>query len=468
MQRRHDGSSGDLQKRREFSSFRDPSGYLFWTGDEIFRHVAPSYCDTLNRALESGLMASLIERGLVLPFSLVEDMRLGAGATVLKPQQISLITYPYEWCFEQLKEAALATLDVHLAALEHDMMLKDASAFNIQFVRGRACLIDHLSIDNLSSHPAWPAYGQFCRHFLAPLALMAYTDLRLSGLAIHYIDGVPLDLASLLLPRHTRLKFGLAMHLHLHARMSTRHANTNKSVRGKPLSKAKHKAFAESLRSTVQKLRPKPQSTEWGNYYSGTNYSDDAAIAKGQMVRELVQRCGAQTIWDLGGNDGRFTRSIADLANELVTLDIDPIAVSANYAACRRDNITNVLPLVFDCCNPTPSIGFANKERPSLLQRGKPDLTLALALIHHLAISNNLPLSDIADFFAGISRFVIIEFVPKADSQVERLLLNREDVFTDYTIEKFRTDFSLVFNIIEERQIPGSVRTLFLLERRIA
>lgn len=465
--RGHDAAAPD-DTAREPSSFRDPSGYLFWKGGTIYRCVRPSYQATLALATDSGLLSHLVDRGLLLPYTIAETPAGSGCSTIICPQQLAFISYPYEWCFEQLRDAAVATLDLHLAALDRGMILKDASAYNIQFVGGRPVLIDHLSFEQAAGHAAWPAYGQFCRHFLAPLALMAYTDVRLSRLSQLYIDGVPLDLASALLPRRTRLMPGLAMHLHLHARMSVGFAGTQQKVRSQPksLSVSQLKAIAMSLRGTVSKLRAPAQATEWGNYYEDTNYSKLAADAKSQLIRALSERTGARVIWDVGGNNGTLSRSLSDLAAQIVTLDIDPAAVSANYAICKKDKIGNVLPLVFDCCNPTPAIGFANTERPSLLQRGKPDLVLALALIHHLAISNNLPLPDIVSFFAKLAPMLIIEFVDKADSQVQRLLLNRPDIFDSYTLDGFRKAAGEHFDIVEEHPIAETARTLFLLRRK--
>lgn len=453
---------------REKSSFRDPAGYLFWRGGKIYRCVRPSYQPTLELATKSGLLTELVERGLLLPYTIVDAMESSNCSTVICPEQLPFISYPYEWCFEQLRDAAIATLDLHLAALDRGLILKDASAYNIQFVEGRPVLIDHLSFEAAAGHAAWPAYGQFCRHFLAPLALLSYADIRLSRLSELYIDGVPLDLASALLPRRTRFLPGLVMHLHLHARMSVGFSNTQQKVRSqsKSLTVDQLKAIAVSLKGTITKLRPPAQATEWGNYYEDTNYSRLAAQEKSRLIRSLAERTGARVIWDVGGNDGTLSRSLSDMASQIVTLDIDPAAVAANYAICKKEKIRNVLPLIFDCCNPTPAIGFANQERPSLLQRGKPDLVLALALIHHLAISNNLPLLDIVSFFADLSPSLIIEFVDKSDSQVQRLLLNRPDIFDGYTLDGFRNAAGHYFDIVEEKPIIGTARTLFLLRRK--
>jgi hypothetical protein len=458
--------------RREFSSFRDPAGFLFWQDGTVYRWIAPAYAPVFHKAEASGLVARANEKNLLLDFEKTAAVTLPPGAShdgeILKPRQISLITYPYEWSFAQLQDAALATLDLHLLALDHCMLLKDASAFNIQFVDGRPVLIDHLSFDALESHSAWPAYGQFCRHFLAPLLLMSYVDLSLGRLLEIHLDGIPLDLASGLLPRRTRFSPSIQIHMHLHARMTRRFASERKRVEtGRTaLSASRHKAIAGSLRNLVARLKPKHQVTEWGGYYGDTNYSEGAFEQKKEIIRAMVARAAPRTLWDLGGNNGEMSRAVRDLARDILCIDIDPLAVDHNYRRCRTEKITNIVPSLADLTNPPPALGFFNAERKALFQRPAPDLAMALALIHHLAITNNLPLSYVAEFFAAIAGHLVIEFVPKSDSQVQRLLANRPDIFPGYTQENFELTFATHFDTLDRRPIPETERTMYLMARK--
>jgi hypothetical protein len=452
--------------QREVSSFRDPAGFLFWLDGSIYRYVGPSYARQFEQARASGLYSEAIASGRLLPFELVETNtpETEQAVAVLRPHQLPLITYPYEWSFGLLKDAAILTLELQLAALKHDMLLKDASAYNVQFVDGHPCFIDHLSFDLLSEHGLWPAYGQFCRHFLAPLALMAETDLGLGKLSQLYLDGIPLEIASRLLPRRTWFRPGLALHLHLHARMIRKHARRRVSVQHLPPSRLA--ALADSLLALVRRLSPKRQATEWGAYYSDTNYSDEALEAKKRLVQEMVQRLSPKTVWDVGGNNGFFSHAICDLAGEIVCMDLDITAVDQNYARCKAERVKNVMPLVADVSNPSPGIGFGNRERLTFEERSKPDLIMALALIHHLAIARNIPFNRLAPYFADRGEYLIIEFVPKSDSQVERLLLNRKDVFGDYSEESFRATFAAYFDTLDERPVRSSQRRLFLMRRK--
>lgn len=455
----------DCTESREFSSFRDPSGYLFWEHGEIYRWVSKAYAHQYQAATAAGLFARDVSAEKILRFEEVPGRADAETAVVLRPHQLKFVSYPYEWSFDQLKDAALVTLDLHIEALEHDLLLKDATAYNIQFVAGRPLLIDHLSFDFISEHSAWPAYGQYCRHFLAPLALMAYVDLSLGKLLQVHIDGIPLDLATSLLPKRTKLRPGLYLHLYMHAKMQRAHGS-KRNQSGKKLSPQQLKAFALSLRSTVEKLKPRDQATEWAGYYRETNYSDTSFSAKREIVRELVSLAQPKTMWDIGGNNGEFSRAVGDLVSDIICMDIDPAAVNTNYNICKQTDRKNILPLVVDLTSPSPSIGFGNRERLELKQRGTPDLVLALALIHHLAISNNLPLQYIAAYLAELAQTLVIEFVDKSDSQVQRLLLNRRDIFPNYTEAGFEAAFVPLFDIEAKRPIPGSARTLYFMRRR--
>lgn len=469
------GGDGEAKSaHREFGSFRDPSGHLVWRDDEIFRVVTRHYEPQFRTATESGLFRLAIDAGLMLEFRAVDARTVVPAVTdvhtiaVLQPDRVPMITYPYEWSFSQLKDAAVATLKLHLMALKHGMLLKDASAYNIQFVRGRAVHIDHLSFDHVSEHAAWPAYGQFCRHFLAPLLLMSRVDLSLGRLSLVHLDGIPLDLAARLLPWSTRLSPAAQMHIHMHARASRKYADSAGAAQRttRRLSVSAFEAIAGALLGTVERLEPRDQKTEWAGYYDDTNYSDAALAEKKAMVRAFAASVGPRTIWDMGGNNGAFSRVVHDLAQLVVCMDVDPRAVDENHRICRQNRIGNILPMVVDLTNPSPAIGFANKERGTLGERGQPDLAMALALIHHLAISNNLPLSYIAEFFADVAPRLLIEFVPKSDSQVQRLLASRPDIFPDYHDGGFLAAFGILFDVEKAERIPGTERTLYLLRRK--
>jgi ribosomal protein L11 methylase PrmA len=386
---------------------------------------------------------------------------------VIQPELIDFISYPYEWCFNQLKDAAILTLAIARRALEFGMGLKDASAYNIQFHHGKPIFIDTLSFEKYEEGLPWVAYRQFCQHFLAPLSLMAKTDIRLAQLMRLHIDGIPLDLASKLLPKSTKINFGLATHIHVHARSQQRYADkevSQEEVKAR-MGKTSMLGLFDSLHSTVKSLKVKTIQTEWTDYYQDNSYTPESFEAKRQLVRSFIERAQPRQVWDLGGNTGEFSRAASDLQIPTVCFDIDPGAVQQNYDLVKKNKEKFMLPLRMDLTNPSPDLGWHNAERESMQARGPVDLVMALALIHHLAISNNVPLADVADYFADLGEYLIIEFVPKSDSQVKRLLASRLDIFPTYTLGGFRKAFAQHYTLLDEQLVEGSERTLFFFKR---
>ena len=448
------------------ASFRDPSGFLFSYNGVLYRQINHKYGQEYKQLMESGLYDKLVKAGLLISHIEVNQAPAEPALSykIIQPERVQFISYPYEWSFGQLKDAALATLSIQRRALKAGMSLKDASAYNIQFVRGKPALIDTLSFETYKEGQPWVAYRQFCQHFLAPLALMTLRDVRLSQLLRVYIDGIPLDLASELLPAKTRLNFGLLTHIHLHASAQTRYSGAEVKSQGGSMSKQAMTGLIDSLDSTVRKLEWKPGGTEWGNYYAITNYSDAAFEHKKQLVGEWSTRLKPALVLDLGANNGVFSRVAARSGAYVVSSDIDPTAVEQNYRQVKEEKSENLLPLLLDLTNPSPAIGWANKERDSFGERRPADMVLSLALIHHLSISNNVPLPQVADFFKRIGKWLVIEFVPKSDSQVQKLLVSREDIFPNYTRDGFETAFMEKFAIRESIPLRESERVLYLME----
>ncbi len=458
-----------MSKTEQLSaSFRDPSGFLFTRNGILYRQINRAYSNDYARLMDSGLYGKLVKASLLIPH--VETDQLPAKSDsafkVIQPERVPFISYPYEWSFSQLKDAALATLSIQKRALKLDMSLKDASAYNIQFMRGKAMLIDTLSFEVYKEGQPWVAYKQFCQHFLAPLALMSYRDVRLSQLLRVYIDGVPLDLASALLPAKTKFNFGMLTHIHIHAGAQRRYSDKAVKPRVGGMNKQALIGLIESLENTIAKLTWKPAGTEWGDYYENTNYTDSAFEHKKQLVNEWALEKKPALVWDLGGNTGVFSREAASSGAFTVSFDIDPAAVEQNYRTVKSKKEQNVLPLVLDLTNPSPSLGWDNNERDSFSERGPVDMALALAVIHHLAISNNVPLPQLADFFASRCKWLVIEFVPKSDSQVKKLLSSREDIFPSYTREGFESAFSACFTVHRAESVRDSERMLYLMEVR--
>lgn len=453
-------------------SFRDPSGHLFRRDDLIYRRVNSSYRDDFDLMVSSGFYEAVTRNGSFIAHEEIVPSTFSGHESaykVLLPEQLPFVSYPYEWSFSQLKDAALLTLRLQKEALEYGLSLKDASAFNVQFLRGRPVFIDTLSLEKYPENRPWVAYQQFCRHFLAPLALMSYTHQDLAMLSRVAIHGVPLDLASKLLPLRTRLRVGLLFHIHLHARSQRIHGGSEKSAetaKAPGVSKAGLIGIIDSLERNVRKLSWKPANTEWGDYYDDTNYTSPAEDHKYELISNFLDQQKPHSVWDLGANTGRFSRLAASRGIFTIASDIDPTAVEKNYLQSREDKESSILPLVMDLTNPTPSLGWGGNERMSFAERGPADVAMALALIHHLAISNNVPLPRIAAYLRSLCKSLIIEFVPKSDSQVVRLLRTREDIFPDYSEEGFRIAFEPFFEFRRSEKVRDSERTLYWLDAR--
>jgi hypothetical protein len=452
-------------------SFRDPNGFVFTANEIIYRQVNQSYKGNYDQLINSGLYEELIDHQLLIPHTEVTDILPLNDRVykVLRPEQVPLISYPYEWSFTQLKDAALATLNIQKRALTYNMTLKDASAYNIQFWNHKPLHIDTLSFEGYQEGQAWIAYRQFCQHFLAPLALMSYKDVRLGQLLRVHIDGIPLDLAASLLPKRAYLNLGIITHLYLHARAQQRYSDTSRTSNDNRQPQLKKQALLniiDNLQLTIKGLKWDHGQTSWAKYYQGDSYQEEGFDDKQLLVGEYVDIVNPQYIWDLGANTGAFSRITSQRDIFTVSMDNDPGVVDANYIQVKHQKEKNLHPLLIDLTNPSSAIGWANDERDSLAERSRADCVMALALIHHLAISNNVPLIKIATYFASLAEWLIIEFVPKSDNKVKTLLSTRKDIFTEYTRSGFEQTFSEVYDIVKSQQIQQSERILYLLRRK--
>ena len=454
--------------KTDSSSFRDPSGFVFYHEGTCYRQINPTYKENYDYLLESGLYEKLTNEGLLISHKKADTGHLSSSNShlTIQPEAIPFVSYPYEWCFSQFKNAALATLDILKNALDHNMILKDANAYNIQFHNGQPLLIDTLSFEKYQEGETWAGYKQFCENFLGPLALMSYKDIRLGRMLREYIDGIPLNLISTLLPKKTCLSFHLATHIHLHAKYQNDHAGKpSLFVKSKSMSKKSLLGLIDSLESSIKKMNWDPSKSEWIDYYSDCSHVPKFLVDKINLVSDYLDFLKPAIVWDLGANIGVFSRISSNKGIPTISMDIDPGCVEKNYLQALKSGEQNLFPLWVDLNNPSPGIGWENKERMSLQERGPVDTILALALIHHLAISNNVPLTKIARFFSNICQSLIIEFVPNSDSMVQKLLASREDIFPNYTQKEFEKAFLEFFNIVKSEKIGDSERILYLMKK---
>lgn len=464
---------------------------MFSRGGTLLRQVNQSYREPYERLKASGLYDALTGQGLLVRHEEIDELPAEplSGYKVLRPQVVPFISYPYEWCFGQLKAAALATLAIQKSAMSRGMSLKDASAYNIQFLEDQPIFIDTLSFEYHVEGRPWIAYRQFCQHFLAPLLLMRHGHAGHGLLSRIHLDGIPLDVAGSMLPLTSWFRFPSLVHVHLHAWMQARpaHGRTAQSPADagsataasapayKPSGKNALRGLLDNLEAAVEALSLPRRPSIWAGYYSETNYSPRAFASKQDLVARLLGKAGsrprrvpmaAPVVWDMGANTGVFSRLAAAQGMRTLAFDLDPVAVEINYREVVRKQERKVLPLVMDLSNPSPGIGWRNQERMSLSDRGPADIVMALALIHHLAIGNNLPFDRIVRCLADLGQSILIEFVPRSDSQVGRLLASRRGGFPEYTREAFENSFLADFDLVERVDIEDSERSLYLFEKR--
>ena len=450
------------------ASYRDNAGFVFEYERKIYRCINKIYFPHYSRLLKSGLYKELTYAGRLVSHEEVDTSIFSQDnlddVKIILPEQLPFILYPYEWSFDMWKDAAIVTLKVLQIALEKGMILKDATPFNIQFNKGRPVFIDTLSFEIYEEEKPWIAYRQFCECFLNQLLLMHYGHRDMAKFFIAYPDGIPLEITKSLLP--VKSKFNLHVYMHIWMQSKVSSATKNNPDSNKDFSIKKLQVLAKGLLDYVTSLTSKKDKSTWDDYYTDTIIGNEYLLHKKNLVAGFCELISFKRVIDLGANDGYFSMLLKEKADNIIAVDFDSNCVNELYKKIRKEKVLNIIPLVASLNTPSPAIGWANAERLSLTERLKADLVLALALVHHLAISNNVPFTKIAEWFSKMGNYLIIEFVPKNDEKVKQLLLHRTDIFFDYKIENFKAALSVYYNIIKEQYVGDTERILFLMKRK--
>ncbi|MEZ6067561.1 MAG: class I SAM-dependent methyltransferase [Planctomycetaceae bacterium] len=383
----------------------------------------------------------------------------------LEHERIPFISYPYEWSFGMLQQAALLQLDLMQSALAEECILKDASPFNVQFRGVEPVFIDTASFEPHDGGP-WAGYRQFCQCYLYPLMLQGWRGVDFQPLLRGRMAGISPEDCWRLLGARGLLHRGVLSHVYLHSKLSSgvRESSRNipASLKESGFQKSLVEANVAKLRRLVTRLRWRPQPSRWSNYDRESEPVRQDGAAKEEFVRAVVNARSWGQVWDFGCNLGRYSRIAADRAKQVLAFDNDHVTIERLYQDLRAEGRTNVLPLVFNLADPSPGLGWRGTERSDLTRRGRPDLTICLALIHHLVLRENLLLSDVVDWLADLGGTLIIEFVDKADPQARSLLSNRVDQYDDYSPAALQDALSRRYQIRESRPLPSGTRTLFL------
>ncbi len=408
----------------------------------------------------SGLLDELVQGGLLLPF---ED----AGDGLVRQETLPFVSYAYEWPFAMLRDAAQLHLEVLERSLRRGFVLKDGSAYNVQFIGTQPRFIDLGSFTRHAEGTPWNGYAQFCRHFLAPLILAAHGPLPYQPWLRASLDGIALaDLAAVLGWR-AKLRPAVFTHIVLQSVLGSRSHDLDPRAIGKGLRLSREALLGQvrGLRKAVTGLHSRRSRSQWLDYERDRSYTADGLAAKAAAVERAVEPARPGLVLDLGTNRGEYALLAAKRAGNVVAIDADEASVDALHARALRGS-TNVLPLVMDLANPSPDQGWAERERQGLRARGRADLVLALALVHHLRIGVGVPVRAILDWLAELAPAALIEFVPKSDPMTRRLLAWREDVFDDYEQAAFEAELAARFTLRERIAVPGSERVLYAVEKR--
>jgi hypothetical protein len=455
---------------RNRSSFRDEGGYVFTHQGIVYRHINTSFQGQYDFFLSSGLYEALTSGGLLIRHK-EEDLTQfngipGLTNRVIRPDQVGFISFPFEWSFNQLKDAALATLEIQRLAISHGMILKDASAFNIQFVGGKPCLIDTLSFIQIGPEiKPWAAYKQFCEQFLVPLALMSYLDGRLNLLLRSFLEGVPIELGSELLPFRSYFSLSLLLHVHLHSRFHRKYSarTAGKGTAARTVSINSLLGLTDSLKISVLRLRPPKKATPWSGYYKESG-GEEYRRTKREIVQKTISIVKPKLVWDIGANNGEFSRLFSGEKIGVISLDGDPGCVDENYQIARENKDEFLHPLFLNIADPSPGLGWANEERRPFFTRSRPDLIVAFALVHHLSISQNIGFDLIADAWSGLAGHLLIEFLEKDDPRVVELLSFKGRTHEEYSSSNFESSFAKHYRLLERYRTGTGTRVIYLMK----
>jgi SAM-dependent methyltransferase len=451
----------------EHGSFRDPESRVFYAGGEVHRALSQDGLEDFDALARSGLLDDphIVGTRLVEAAPAVAPLTKEVAA-VLRHERIPFVSYPYEWTFSMLQDAALLQLDLILAALDHDLILKDSTPFNVQFLGAGPVFIDIGSFERLHEDELWVGYRQFCMLYLFPLLLQATKGVPFQPWLRGSIDGItPADTRALMSLRD-RFRRGFTTHVFLHARLEQRDAGTRAGIKSQlkrpGLGKQLILANVRKMRKLVARLQWSPPEGVWVSYGESNTYTDDDARRKDEFVRAVATSRSWPLVWDIGCNNGRHSRIAAEGAGHVVAIDADQGPVELFYRDLREAGDGKILPLTMNVVDPSPALGWRGLERKPLLERGGPDLVLALALVHHIAIGANVPVKEIVDWLGSLGGAVLVEFPTREDPMVKKLLApKREGLHPDYEREFFERCLHEAFDVRRSERLGSETRVLY-------
>jgi len=453
----------------EKGSFRDRQGQVFYEGDEVFRGISEQALAEWKLLQSTSFFHRLVDEGKIVGTFEIEKSNPG-WAAVLRHERVPFISYPYEWSFGMLQDAALLQLNLLLAALEEGMTMKDASSFNIQWRGVRPQFIDIPSFVRLKEGEVWTGYRQFCELFLYPLMLQAYKGVDFQPWLRGSIDGISAFRFKRLLSFASWFKPGVFFHVLLQSKfnegLDSSQWNVREGLKQAGFNKSLIQSNARRLSKLVAKLKPAAMKTQWLDYAEKNSYSENDRQAKNNVVEEWLSTKKWTMVWDLGCNTGVYSKKAAFHAEYVVAMDSDPSVIERLYQSLKSEGEKRILPLIMNVADASPGLGWRGAERKALTERRRPELVLCLALVHHLVIGANIPLREFMSWLAETCSNVIIEFVSKSDRMVAQLLRNKDDQYNDYDLEHFETYLNELFEIKKRQPLSSGNRVLFFAKKR--
>ena len=460
----------DLQS--EPGSFRDRQGRIFYRNGEVLRALSARALEEWRALSSTRFFPRLMEAGKIVKTMSVEAKSIEGTVPAaeqwsgfLGHETIPFISYPYEWSFQMLKDAALLQLELIAAALSEGMILKDASSFNLQWMGAKPVFIDIPSFERLNAGEPWVGYRQFCQLFLYPLFLQSYKNIPFQPWLRGSIDGISPQHCLQLMSSRDLLRAGVLTHVYLQSRLQNRYGGSDSDAKGMlktaGFSRDLIAANVQRLTKTVTGLTWTQTRSEWSDYASNNTYSRQDHETKADFVRKAAQSRHWNLVWDLGCNTGTFSRICAENSDYVVAMDQDPAAIELFYRALSQEGSGRILPLVLNLADPSPDLGWRCLERKAITGRGKPQLTLCLALIHHMVIGANVPVGEFLQWLADLQGALVIEFVTKEDPMVEVLLRDKEDLYEDYELEYFESCLGSLFDVKGREVVPSGTRILY-------
>ena len=450
-------------------SFRDPDSRVFRDRDQVLRALSDRGLEDWEQLARTEFFSRLQDQGKVVRTERLEDFPAipldgATAAAVLRHERVPFVSYPYEWPFSMLRDAALLELELLRVALAEGMVLKDASPYNVQWCGSRPVFVDVGSFERLGEREPWAGYRQFCTLFLYPLMLQAYAGLPFQPWLRGSLEGIEPAQARAILGGRRLLRRGVLTHVALHARLERREADrdTRAELRRAGFRKEMIEANAAGLERLVRRLDWGASKTAWSGYAERAHYEPDELDRKDRFVRETCASRSFGLAWDLGCNDGRYSRIAAEQGAFVVAVDGDHASIEALFRDLRAAGEERILPLVIDLADPSPARGWRGRERSPLDRRGQPELVLCLALVHHLSIAANVPLAEVVGWLASLGGVLVVEFADRDDPMVQRLLARKRDgAHPDYRVDLFERALAEHFEIDRREPLGAGRRTLY-------